>query len=113
MPSLRIGHENECSGRIPSMYAGDDAPTCPRISPSKNCNNLFHGSFTEIAFRVYSTVLSGLDTGAAEAPCPAETQTILIRIVAGIPGYSPFRSPIVRVLVDSDQRIGMTERAPF
>ena len=43
-----------------------------------SCNNLFHGSFTEIAFPLYSTVLSGLATGAAEAPCPAATQTILI-----------------------------------
>lgn len=77
------------------------------------CNGLFQGSFTEMAFPLYSTVLSGLATGAPEAPCPAATHTILIRMLAGISGYSPFRSPIVRVLLDSDQRNGMTACAPF
>jgi hypothetical protein len=39
---------------------------------------IFHGSTTEIAFPTYSTVLSGLPTSAVAAPCPADTQTMLI-----------------------------------
>jgi len=38
----------------------------------------FQGSTIEIAFPLYSTVLSGLATGAAEAPRPEDTQTTLI-----------------------------------
>src|ERR1035437_5865706 len=75
--------QSEAQGRRP-LPASSDKGTCSLSSmpllenPGLLCNNLFHGASTEIAFPVYSTVLSGLATSAAEAPCPADTQTILI-----------------------------------
>src|SRR5208283_4506590 len=79
-PSLKTHHGHECSGLgTVGPRRSNVRPHYPRpIGILGFETTKFHRSTTEIAFPVYSTVLSGLATGAAEAPCPADTQTILI-----------------------------------